>query len=228
MYCGSLQLHSDYHYDQHRPGMVQILPMPLNETSSPAISHCQSESQDNPGPGPRLSIGCGTLVHSGENVIRTGDTWSALHEAVKGVVVHLEEMYFGTEAKARRARALPTNRPCGCAEEGIGCAVCGNALGARYKLCSTHAARFPNFFYFNFFDNAVYILHPLPEWSVTSTVHCGSSNFPSQPGPDQVPSTRCYSKCGAMILRISVPKICPSMIFTTRSSALMIVTPQHG
>ncbi|KAJ7444367.1 hypothetical protein B0H11DRAFT_2250055 [Mycena galericulata] len=111
--------------------------MPLDETSS-AIPRQNSS--------PRFSTGCGTLVHNGERGLRTGDTWFVLGEAVEGVVVHLEDAYFCAEGKIKRALGLPTDRSCGCAEEGL--------KKLQWKC-----------------PGAVYTLGSLPEWPGSNFVH---------------------------------------------------------
>ncbi|KAF7292625.1 hypothetical protein MIND_01160400 [Mycena indigotica] len=58
---------------------------------------------------------------------------------LREVVVPLDGTYFTPDA----ARMLELARAagCGCAAYGVGCAVCGNALGALFTPCRTHTAR---------------------------------------------------------------------------------------
>ncbi|KAJ7458969.1 hypothetical protein FB451DRAFT_1372145 [Mycena latifolia] len=113
-------------WDARRPAAVPFLPLPLD----PAL----------PLPVPRApppkSSGCGARVHTSAHPALTGRFWVGWCAGVDlKTVVPLETQYFAEPQ--RRALELGRRR-CGCKAEGVGCAVCGNALGARQAPCPTH------------------------------------------------------------------------------------------
>ena len=82
-------------------------------------------------PPARTSNGCGTIIHMRAVPHRRRGVWQgAAHTAPTDVVVSLDASYFERGVVARMLRSA-----CGCVREGIGCAVCGNALGTRYLPC---------------------------------------------------------------------------------------------
>ncbi|KAJ7291646.1 hypothetical protein C8J57DRAFT_1705169 [Mycena rebaudengoi] len=78
-----------------------------------------------------------------------GTGWRAPRAGVEGTVVPLEARYFSREARAAlRLGAAGDDGEggdgrrrdvCGCCVQGVGCAVCGNPLGALRTLCAVHA-----------------------------------------------------------------------------------------
>ncbi|KAJ7938755.1 hypothetical protein B0H13DRAFT_1941489 [Mycena leptocephala] len=71
--------------------------------------------------------GCGAQVHMRASyAVRH---WCGDEDAISPTVVPLETRYFSQEQRA----ALTRGRRCGCRLEGVGCAVCGNPLGAQHK-----------------------------------------------------------------------------------------------
>ncbi|KAJ7924490.1 hypothetical protein B0H13DRAFT_1977771 [Mycena leptocephala] len=71
--------------------------------------------------------GCGAQVHMrASSAVRH---WYGDEDAISPTVVPLETRYFSQEQRA----ALARGRRCGCRLEGVGCAVCGNPLGAQHK-----------------------------------------------------------------------------------------------
>ncbi|KAJ7458984.1 hypothetical protein FB451DRAFT_1563820 [Mycena latifolia] len=112
-------------WDAHRPAAVPFLPLPF----------------DSPVPAPvpvraprRKSSGCGARVHIAAHPARTRCYWVGWSEGVEGTVVPLGAEYFAGTARELRFEW----RRCGCTVEGVGCAVCGNALGARHAPCPAH------------------------------------------------------------------------------------------
>ncbi|KAJ7903030.1 hypothetical protein B0H13DRAFT_753882 [Mycena leptocephala] len=72
--------------------------------------------------------GCGAQVHMRASyAVRH---WCGDEDAISPTVVPLETRYFSQEQRA----ALTRGRRCGCRLEGVGCAVCGNPLGAQHSL----------------------------------------------------------------------------------------------
>ncbi|OAX37446.1 hypothetical protein K503DRAFT_850444 [Rhizopogon vinicolor AM-OR11-026] len=76
--------------------------------------------------------GCGAVVHMRASRRGNSGVWIAKNEA-SSAVVPLDASYFERAAVIRMVRSA-----CGCLREGVGCAICGNPLGSRYKPC--HAA----------------------------------------------------------------------------------------
>ncbi|EJD44788.1 hypothetical protein AURDEDRAFT_145073 [Auricularia subglabra TFB-10046 SS5] len=80
--------------------------------------------------------GCRALVHDAAAPAVRDGTWFA-RGAAHGTLVRMSEAFF--ERGGRRLR-----RPCGCASDGVGCRVCGNALGIVYRPCVRHLRLFPD------------------------------------------------------------------------------------
>ncbi|KZV86468.1 hypothetical protein EXIGLDRAFT_752805 [Exidia glandulosa HHB12029] len=80
--------------------------------------------------------GCRALVHESAAPSTRDGTWLARGPPQPGVV-RLDAAYF--ERGGRRVR-----RPCGCTGDGVGCRVCGNALGSIWRPCARHMALFPH------------------------------------------------------------------------------------
>ncbi|KAJ6559008.1 hypothetical protein B0H10DRAFT_1967103 [Mycena sp. CBHHK59/15] len=73
--------------------------------------------------------GCGAQVHMRGSCAVRHWQWYGDEDAISPTVVPLETRYFSREQRA----ALTRGRRCGCRLEGVGCAVCGNPLGAQHK-----------------------------------------------------------------------------------------------
>ncbi|KAF8143944.1 hypothetical protein K438DRAFT_1874994, partial [Mycena galopus ATCC 62051] len=127
IFCGAQELITwenilESDYDEHRPGIIQILPETLSFVSHSMCKEARTTR----------SNGCGARMHGAAFLPRQSRTlnqlqsWYGEEENVAETVVQLERMYFST---------------CGCGMEGVGCAVCGNPLGAVQTHCSTHSFR---------------------------------------------------------------------------------------
>ncbi|KAJ7435491.1 hypothetical protein B0H11DRAFT_2257152 [Mycena galericulata] len=82
------------------------------------------------------STGCSALLHSSATMTMA-HTWRAPAAGVTSNVIPLEARYFDLGAAALlRLGALAE---CGCAMDGVGCQLCGNALGARFSPCAAHS-----------------------------------------------------------------------------------------
>ncbi|KAJ7244842.1 hypothetical protein C8J57DRAFT_1680146 [Mycena rebaudengoi] len=81
----------------------------------------------------RKSTGCGWPVHSGAT---SSQSWHASTAGISRTVIALEDEYFPPGA----AKILGIlHLPCGCEKHGVGCQICGNALGAMFNPCARHA-----------------------------------------------------------------------------------------
>lgn len=97
-------------WDAQRPAIVPFLPLPVDGDTTPQSSSLA----------PRPSTGCGARAHANAHAARGGGRWVGYVEGVGASVVKLESQYFGE--KDRSALGLGT-AGCGCAVEGVGCAV---------------------------------------------------------------------------------------------------------
>ncbi|KAJ7841469.1 hypothetical protein B0H14DRAFT_3694112 [Mycena olivaceomarginata] len=82
----------------------------------------------------RRSSGCGAQVHS--RASPEFDLWTGFAQRQAYTVIPLDAQYVPSEAAA--LLACPGRQGCACSNEFVGCAVCGNHLGARLTLCATH------------------------------------------------------------------------------------------
>ncbi|KAJ7458548.1 hypothetical protein FB451DRAFT_1563906 [Mycena latifolia] len=80
------------------------------------------------------STGCGAPVHAGASV---SHGWRAPAAGASPTVIPLDTEYF--VPAAARVLKLGACGPCGCRMDGVGCRICGNALGAKYAPCAAHA-----------------------------------------------------------------------------------------
>ncbi|KAJ7667273.1 hypothetical protein B0H17DRAFT_256110 [Mycena rosella] len=125
-------------WDARAPARIPFLPLPLDShvassSSSPSTFFAQRK---------RRSTGCGGLAHAGARPARGhpahgGLRWVGDSEGVPRTVVPLELRYF-READVVGLGLGSGRRRCGCTVEGVGCAICGNALGARHTPCLAH------------------------------------------------------------------------------------------
>ncbi|KAJ7440508.1 hypothetical protein B0H11DRAFT_543223 [Mycena galericulata] len=131
IYCGAEDVltsgdifQSDY--DEHRPWSVQILP----EDPLPPPPRCKNSIT--------RSNGCGAPVHYGARSVRRGQRWYGWKEGLASTVVPLDSVYFPLET-TKSWGPMNGESECGCSTSGIGCAVCGNPLGARIMRCASHS-----------------------------------------------------------------------------------------
>ncbi|KAJ7496308.1 hypothetical protein B0H11DRAFT_2226775 [Mycena galericulata] len=119
------------------------------------------------------STGCSALIHSSA-ALTMAHTWRAPTAGVTANVIPLEARYF--DLGAATLLRLGALAECGCVMDGVGCQLCGNALGARFSPCAahTHAA----FGYYTFLPNAVW---PRP---------CSNSSAPPSPASSNSPQPR--------------------------------------
>ncbi|KAJ7506084.1 hypothetical protein B0H11DRAFT_1974752 [Mycena galericulata] len=121
--CGADDPSGDiYYYPNENPVQPQILPIPL-EAPSPSV----------PSRKRKRSNGCGMILHYGA-IVSSNNMWRA-GEIQYGYIIHLEDQYFPVEV--RRLLELGV-KPCGCVRRGVGCAACGNSLGALFTPCVDH------------------------------------------------------------------------------------------
>ncbi|KAF7353759.1 hypothetical protein MVEN_01061300 [Mycena venus] len=142
LFCGADQ-ETEADWDEHRPWVVEMLP----ETAPPPARKRQKRSN-----------GCGARVHTRAVADRR---WRGLVKGVSVDVVGLADKYFTSDMK--RELMLGKER-CGCSRTGVGCAICGNPLGALLTPCERHAPSSPTS---NFSSSHYTFLHaavspPLP------------------------------------------------------------------
>ncbi|KAJ6492052.1 hypothetical protein C8R45DRAFT_191259 [Mycena sanguinolenta] len=136
-----------------KPIQPQILPIPLDP---PALAPKKR----------KRSNGCGTRVHfvavvSPKNMWRAAEVWNLKEK----LIVPLEDRYFS----AADAKLLSLGwKPCGCVRSGVGCAVCGNPLGALFTPCPQHQDSKSGINYYTILPSAVsppippYVPEPRP------------------------------------------------------------------
>ncbi|KAJ6546062.1 hypothetical protein DFH09DRAFT_1367500 [Mycena vulgaris] len=119
LFCG-LEYEDTHNWDERRPGTPHFLPSAA--TSIPARERRKK------------STGCGAPVHSGATVSRT---WRAPAAGTSLNVIPLDAEYFAPNIA--KLLKLGLCGPCGCKMEGVGCRVCGNALGSKFNICPLHS-----------------------------------------------------------------------------------------
>ncbi|KIJ13339.1 hypothetical protein PAXINDRAFT_136327 [Paxillus involutus ATCC 200175] len=77
--------------------------------------------------------GCGAVIHLRASRRGGSSVWVGKDEATSAVVP-MDPSYFERSAVVRMMSSA-----CGCLREGVGCAICGNTLGTRYKPCQAAA-----------------------------------------------------------------------------------------
>ncbi|KAJ7776330.1 hypothetical protein B0H16DRAFT_1506367 [Mycena metata] len=118
LFCGADQPLSGSDFDARRPWRIQILP-----------------DDDNPEPPAKRrkkSNGCGVKVH--KSATPAGRRWMGASDDAEAVVIPLEDQYI-----PKGMHSVATKRDsCGCIRTPVGCAICGNALGASHTICTRH------------------------------------------------------------------------------------------
>ncbi|KAF7318477.1 hypothetical protein HMN09_00356900 [Mycena chlorophos] len=107
------------------------LPLPQPSVSSPPPPTTTTRS-----------TGCGSFVHGAAHPARAGGRWVAradTDDVDPRVVIPLPSMYFSENERRTLDFGTGRHAGCGCGTTGVGCAVCGNALGALFTPCRTHA-----------------------------------------------------------------------------------------
>ncbi|KAJ7268287.1 hypothetical protein C8J57DRAFT_1324828, partial [Mycena rebaudengoi] len=129
---------------------------------------------------PRRSTGCGARVHPRAHAARDGEHWVGYVDGMeRTVVIRLDSQYF----RKRSALGLG-GAGCGCVADGVGCAVCGNALGALHIPCRVHRTRKgpPHYVFLPSavspsINDAAELSHPTASTSPTSMVNLFSTDF---------------------------------------------------
>ncbi|KAF9463691.1 hypothetical protein BDZ94DRAFT_1217807 [Collybia nuda] len=124
LFCGGEESGSEDDSDARpcRPYEPSVLPLypPSSSASSSKARYPRK---------PKRSNGCGAVLHMSAAPRQRQGTWSAKGNA-SSAVVSLDECYFDRETASKIVRSR-----CGCIREGVGCAVCGNPLGTRFRPC---------------------------------------------------------------------------------------------
>jgi len=95
---------------------------------SPLPTHRRRPSRTSP-----TSNGCGAIVHMAAVPRKRCGVWMARFGSTDAVV-EMDSQYFDHSVVVRMMKS-----PCGCVREGIGCRLCGNPLGTRYRPCKAAA-----------------------------------------------------------------------------------------
>ncbi|KAJ7834554.1 hypothetical protein B0H14DRAFT_3461987 [Mycena olivaceomarginata] len=118
---------TDDWWDARRPAVVPFLPWPSEQPQDRTVPQRPS----------RRSTGCGARVHPRARAARDGTCWVGYVDGMeRTVVIRLDDQYFRKRSVLRFG-----NAGCGCVVDGVGCAVCGNALGALHIPCRAHQTR---------------------------------------------------------------------------------------
>ncbi|KAJ7142865.1 hypothetical protein C8R44DRAFT_924576 [Mycena epipterygia] len=168
-------------WDARRPAQIPFLPQPLDNEPPPSRARPRGAG----------STGCGAPVHAGARPARAGTRWVGGADGARDTVVEMEARYFARADAG--ALGLGRDEGCGCVVEGVGCAVCGNALGARHTPCRVHTrpALLNNPQHYTFLPGAVSPPLPAPHAvagpssqpaPVASTVTVTSTTAPIESG----------------------------------------------
>ncbi|KAK7008507.1 hypothetical protein R3P38DRAFT_1604832 [Favolaschia claudopus] len=133
-------------WDQGRAGVgiAGMLPDEASSSSAPRSEREREREME-----ARRSTGCAARVHArahahvlpGGRRCWVGYPNSESLEVVWHTVIPLERMYF-RDAEERAMLGLDEGQGnCACVVEAVGCAVCGNPLGALHKPCRVHQSR---------------------------------------------------------------------------------------
>ncbi|KAL1726392.1 hypothetical protein EV714DRAFT_219368 [Schizophyllum commune] len=104
----------------YEPSPLPLYPMPPRSASPRS-------------PPTNAATSCGALIHGQAAPRQRLGVWTAKSEA-SDVVVPMDPEYFESSAIAKVIHS-----PCGCVRECVGCALCGNPLGTRFKPCASAA-----------------------------------------------------------------------------------------
>ncbi|KAK7008511.1 hypothetical protein R3P38DRAFT_3210790 [Favolaschia claudopus] len=131
-------------WDQGRAGVAGMLPDEASSSSAPRSERERRREME-----ARRSTGCAARVHArahahvlpGGRRCWVGYPNSESLEVVWHTVIPLERMYF-RDAEERAMLGLDEGQGnCACVVEAVGCAVCGNPLGALHRPCRVHQSR---------------------------------------------------------------------------------------
>ncbi|KAJ6546085.1 hypothetical protein DFH09DRAFT_1321323 [Mycena vulgaris] len=136
--CGAEDLLGDIYDSDACPFQPQILPIPLEPPPSPSQARTKSN-------------GCGTGLHW-RAIVSPSNMWRASEMGGSRDIVPLESCYFSEDV---RKRLRIGEEMCGCSRMGVGCAICGNALGALYTPCNSHQTSKKGDNYYVFLPSAV-------------------------------------------------------------------------
>ncbi|OBZ70380.1 Dipeptidyl peptidase 3 [Grifola frondosa] len=120
LFCGG----EECSVDESAPAPFQPSPLPLYPRTGSPCARASAGTRPT-----RRTNGCGTLVHMRAFPQCGRGVWMARDDAQEAVV-GMDSKYFDRSIVAKMLKSA-----CGCVREGIGCAVCGNALGTRYLPC---------------------------------------------------------------------------------------------
>ncbi|KAJ7106595.1 hypothetical protein C8R44DRAFT_745081 [Mycena epipterygia] len=78
--------------------------------------------------------------------------WRAAESPTNVNIVGLDDTYFSDNMRRKLRLGV---EPCGCERTGLGCAVCGNPLGALHKPCESHMVSKHGYYYYILLPSAV-------------------------------------------------------------------------
>ncbi|KAJ7435789.1 hypothetical protein B0H11DRAFT_2295295 [Mycena galericulata] len=104
--------------------------------------------------GQKRYTGCGARIHTAAFTHRTTNCreWHAPPEGVTPDVIPLDRMYFLPESTTALQLQVQV---CGCETGGVGCRICGNALGALLTPCAKHRSHSDRDSRYTFLSSAV-------------------------------------------------------------------------
>ncbi|KAJ7879869.1 hypothetical protein B0H13DRAFT_1892032 [Mycena leptocephala] len=149
LFCGAPQPISAADLVSQEPWRIQILPI---EDPPPAQNRQRAKSN-----------GCGAKLHSA--AIPKCATWSGSSGSATEVVLPLDDDYVPRELRPVMSALL---KECGCLRNPVGCAACGNALGALNIRCALHTDVEMEHVMYDFLPSAV--SPPIPASPGSTTV----------------------------------------------------------
>ncbi|KAJ6504917.1 hypothetical protein DFH09DRAFT_1439637 [Mycena vulgaris] len=171
LFCGAPQPLTAADLDAHHPWRVQMLPIDYkNSQSLPKRQKIARKSLDPPteAAAKMKSNGCGARVHAGAVPKRGGSMWRGSQKGMADIVLALEDKYIPA---TMRSVIKSRSEGCGCLRSPVGCAVCGNPLGAFIMHCTVHT----------YFDSPSFVCEFVPSAVSPPLLPASDSTFASVP-----------------------------------------------
>ncbi|KAJ7437577.1 hypothetical protein B0H11DRAFT_1935872 [Mycena galericulata] len=127
-----------------------LAPEALLQFPSVLSSACDAPLRE----GQKRYTGCGARIHTAAFTHDTTNCheWHAPPEGVTPDVIPLDRMYFPPESTTALQLQVQV---CGCETGGVGCRICGNALGALLTPCAKHQSHSDRDSRYTFLPSAV-------------------------------------------------------------------------
>ncbi|KAJ6504907.1 hypothetical protein DFH09DRAFT_1375269 [Mycena vulgaris] len=171
LFCGAPQPLTTAALDAHRPWRVQMLPIDyIDSQPLPKRQKIARKSLDSPteADAKMKSNGCGARVHAGAVPKRGGSMWRGSQKGMADIVLALEDKYIPA---TMRSVIKSRSEGCGCLRSPVGCAVCGNPLGAFIMHCTVHT----------YFDSPSFVCEFVPSAVSPPLLPASDSTFASVP-----------------------------------------------